>query len=34
MIDAIPQRILPLPGHTVKHNYTTGEMMRIARKGV
>jgi len=34
MIDAIHQRILPLPGHVVKHNYTTGEMRRIARKGV
>ena len=34
MIDAIHQRILPLPGHTVKHNYTAGEMLRIARKGV
>jgi len=34
MIDAIHQRILPLPGHVVKHNYTTGEMQRIARKGV
>jgi 2-oxoisovalerate dehydrogenase E1 component len=34
MIDAIHQRILPLPGHIVKHNYTSGEMLRIARKGV
>ena len=34
MIDAIHQRILPLPGHVVKHNYTAGEMLRIARKGV
>jgi 2-oxoisovalerate dehydrogenase E1 component len=34
MIDAIHQRILPLPGHVVKHNYTGGEMLRIARKGV
>jgi hypothetical protein len=31
---AIHQRILPLPGHVVKHNYTGGEMLRIARKGV
>jgi len=34
MIDAIHQRILPLPGRVVKHNYTGGEMQRIARKGV
>ncbi len=34
MIDAIHQRILPLPGHVPTHNYTTGEMLRIARKGV
>jgi 2-oxoisovalerate dehydrogenase E1 component len=34
MIDAIHQRILPLPGHVVKHNYTGGELLRITRKGV
>ena len=34
MIDAIHQRILPLAGHVVKHNYTGGEMLRIAKKGV
>ncbi|MBN2163634.1 MAG: hypothetical protein JXR25_10815 [Pontiellaceae bacterium] len=34
IIDSIHERILPLPGHVVQHNYTTGEMMRIARKGV
>ena len=34
MIDAIHQRVLPLPGHVPAHNYTTGEMLRIARKGV
>lgn len=34
IIDAIHQRVLPLPGHTVTHNYTGGEMLRIARKGV
>ncbi len=34
IIDAIHERIVPLPGHVVKHNYTTGEMLRIARKGV
>lgn len=34
MIDAIHQRVLPLPGHVVKHNYTGGELLRITRKGV
>jgi 2-oxoisovalerate dehydrogenase E1 component len=34
MIDAIHQRILPLPGHVPAHNYTTGELLRINRKGV
>jgi len=34
LIDAIHQRILPLPGHVPTHNYTTGEMLRITRKGV
>jgi 2-oxoisovalerate dehydrogenase E1 component len=34
IIDAIHERILPLPGHVVEHNYTTGEMQRIARAGV
>ncbi|QHI69958.1 alpha-ketoacid dehydrogenase subunit alpha/beta [Tichowtungia aerotolerans] len=34
MIDAIHQRILPLPGHVPTHNYTTGELLRITRKGV
>ncbi len=34
IIDAIHERVVPLPGHVVKHNYTTGEMLRIARKGV
>ncbi|MFA5689037.1 MAG: thiamine pyrophosphate-dependent enzyme [Kiritimatiellales bacterium] len=34
MIDAIHQRVLPLPGHSVQHNYTSGEMLRIAKKGV
>ncbi len=34
MVDAIHQRILPLPGHTPVHNYTPGEMLRITRKGV
>ena len=34
IIDAIHERILPLPGHTVKHNYTNGELLRINRLGV
>jgi len=34
IIDAIHERILPLPGHVPTHNYTTGEMLRIACKGV
>ncbi|MBN2685646.1 MAG: hypothetical protein JXR40_10230 [Pontiellaceae bacterium] len=34
IIDAVHERIVPLPGHVVKHNYTNGELMRIARKGV
>jgi 2-oxoisovalerate dehydrogenase E1 component len=34
IIDAIHERIVPLPGHTVKHNFTTGELQRITRLGV
>ena len=34
IIDAVHERIVPLPGHVVKHNYTTGELLRITRKGV
>jgi len=34
IIDAIHERIVPLPGHVVTHNYTNGEMQRIARLGV
>jgi 2-oxoisovalerate dehydrogenase E1 component len=34
IIDAIHERILPLPGHVVQHNYTNGELQRIARLGV
>jgi 2-oxoisovalerate dehydrogenase E1 component len=34
MIDAIHQRILPLPGHVPTHNYTPGELLRITRRGV
>ncbi len=34
IIDAVHERIVPLPGHVVEHNYTNGEMQRIARLGV
>jgi 2-oxoisovalerate dehydrogenase E1 component len=34
IIDAIHERVVPLPGHVVKHNYTNGELKRIARLGV
>lgn len=34
IIDAIHERVVPLPGHVVKQNYTNGELQRIARLGV
>lgn len=34
IIDAVHERIVPLPGHVVEHNYTNGELQRIARLGV
>ncbi len=34
IIDAVHERIVPLPGHVVEHNYTNGEIQRIARLGV
>ncbi|HHX59078.1 MAG TPA: dehydrogenase, partial [Candidatus Moranbacteria bacterium] len=34
LIDAIHERILPLPGHTATHNFTDGEKIRRTRKGV
>lgn len=34
IIDAIHERIVPLPGHVVKHNYTNAELQRINRIGV
>ena len=34
IIDAIHERVVPLPGHVVEHNYTNGELQRIARLGV
>ena len=32
--DAIHEKIVPLPGHTVTHNYTAGEQMRRSRLGI
>jgi 2-oxoisovalerate dehydrogenase E1 component len=34
IIDAVHERIVPLPGHAVAHNYTNGELQRITRLGV
>ena len=34
IIDAIHERVVPLPGHVVKQNYTNGELQRIGRLGV
>ncbi len=34
IIDAIHEKILPLPGHTCKANYTTLEQLRNAKRGV
>jgi 2-oxoisovalerate dehydrogenase E1 component len=34
IVDAIHQRILPLPGHVPTHNYTPGELLRVTRRGV
>ena len=34
IIDAIHQRIVPLPGHVVHRNYSNGELQRITRLGV
>ena len=34
MIDAVHERILPLPGHTPSTNQTAGEIARCAREGV
>ncbi len=34
IIDAVHERVVPLPGHVVKHNYTNGELVRVSRKGV
>ena len=34
MLDAIHERIVPLPGHQVSTNPTTGELLRRNRNGV
>ena len=34
IIDAIHERVVPLPGHVVNQNYTNGELQRITRLGV
>ena len=34
IIDAIHERILPLPGYTAKHNFTDNEKLRRAKLGV
>ena len=34
IIDAIHEKILPLPGHTCKANYTTLEQLKNAKRGV
>ena len=34
IIDAIHERVVPLPGHVVEQNFTNGELQRITRLGV
>ena len=34
MIDAINEKLLPIPGYVSKHSYTNEELMRQARLGV
>ena len=34
IIDAIHERVVPLPGHIVKQNYSNGELQRLTRLGV
>jgi 2-oxoisovalerate dehydrogenase E1 component len=34
IIDAIHERILPIPGYVAKHSYTNEELLRKAKKGV
>ncbi len=34
IIDAIHERILPIEGHQVSHNYTRGELSRLYRAGI
>ena len=34
IVDAIHERIVPLPGHVPSSNYTDGELVRRSRLGV
>ena len=34
IIDAIHEKVLPLPGHVASQDYTADELLRIAKKGV
>jgi 2-oxoisovalerate dehydrogenase E1 component len=34
IVDAIHERVVPLPDHVVQQNYTCGELHRVARQGV
>ena len=34
IIDAIHERVLPIPGYVAKHSYTNEELLRKAKKGV
>lgn len=34
IIDAIHERVVPLPGHRMSQNYTNGELQRVSRLGV
>ena len=34
IIDAVHQRVVPLPGHVVDQNYSNDELQRITRLGV
>ena len=34
IIDAVHERVVPLPGHVVKNNFTNSELQRITRLGV
>ena len=34
IVDAVHEKIMPLPGHVAKHNFTTNEQLRNLRRGV